>query len=104
MSVDSDVSRIVKANSTTPVRHGDEVLVAIRPEKFEISLDGPTESHNQVEGKMGPFAYLGDRSHLYVYVPGRDEPVSVAQQNLERDTSQPVWLTWTEDAVVLLPR
>ena len=61
------------------------------------------------EGKMGPTAYLGDRSHLYVYLPGREEPVSVAQQNLERATSQqaradqPVWLNWAEDAVVLLP-
>ena len=58
---------------------------------------------------MGPSAYLGDRSHLYVYLPGREEPVSVAQQNLERATSQqaqadqPVWLNWAEDAVVLLP-
>lgn len=109
VSVESDVLGAVRANATSPLGKGDKVLVAIRPEKFGLSFDPPSETHNHIEGKMGPSAYLGDRSHLYVYLPGREEPVSVAQQNLERATSQqaqadqPVWLNWAEDAVVLLP-
>ena len=57
---------------------------------------------------MGPAAYLGDRSHFYVYLEGRDEPVAVAMQNVESSlagvgrTDQPVWLNWSKDAVVLL--
>jgi ABC-type Fe3+/spermidine/putrescine transport system ATPase subunit len=110
VSVESDVLGVVRTNSRSPVGKGDDVLVAIRPEKFPLSFDTSAPNHNQIEGKMRPFAYLGDRSHLYVNVPGRDEPVSVAQQNLDRhasqqaQTDQPVWLNWTDDAVVLLPR
>jgi spermidine/putrescine ABC transporter ATP-binding subunit len=110
VSVESDVLGVVRTNSRSPVGKGDDVLVAIRPEKFPLSFDTSAPNHNQIEGKMRPFAYLGDRSHLYVNVPGRDEPVSVARQNLDRhasqqaQTDQPVWLNWTDDAVVLLPR
>ena len=41
-------------------------------------------------------------------VPSRDEPVAVALQNAGRSAvgidqaDQPVWLSWAEDAVVLL--
>ena len=109
VSVASDVLGKVEAAGQAPVAAGDKVVVGIRPEKFSLSVDASQTTHNQVEGKMGPSAYLGDRSHLYVYVPGREEPVSVAQQNLARGTSaamqaeQPVWLNWTEESVVLLP-
>ncbi len=59
---------------------------------------------------MGPSAYLGDRSHFYVHLPQREDPVLVALQNLERSITQlhkpnqPVWLQWASDAVVVLPR
>jgi spermidine/putrescine transport system ATP-binding protein/putrescine transport system ATP-binding protein len=59
---------------------------------------------------MGPSAYLGDRSHFYINIPGREAPVAVAAQNMERltapvgGTDQPIWMTWTQEAVVLLPR
>ena len=58
---------------------------------------------------MGPSAYLGDRSHFYVYLEGRAEPVSVALPNLAKSldriggAGQEVWLTWSDDAAVLLP-
>ncbi|MDH3688101.1 MAG: ABC transporter ATP-binding protein [Gammaproteobacteria bacterium] len=88
---------------------GSEVMVAIRPEKLELCFESPQVPENTVEGRMGPSAYLGDRSHLYVLISGREEPVSVALQNLDRSsqgsrhTDQPVWLSWSKDSVVLLP-
>ena len=86
---------------------GSRVVVAIRPEKLELCFDKPPEQVNTVEGRMGPSAYLGDRSHSYVYLPEREEPVSVAVQNLERGSASvkhevPVWLRWSRDSVVLL--
>jgi len=87
---------------------GSEIVVAIRPEKLVLSFEPPGEGMNVVEGRMGPAAYLGDRSHLYVYLPGREEPVAVAMQNAGRSAvgidqaDQPVWLSWAADAVVLL--
>ncbi len=87
---------------------GSPIVVAIRPEKLRLSFEATGETANAVEGRMGPAAYLGDRSHLYVHIPGRDEPVAVAMQNAGRSAvgidqaDQPVWLSWPNEAVVLL--
>jgi spermidine/putrescine ABC transporter ATP-binding subunit len=87
---------------------GADVLVAIRPEKLKLTFEAPGEGANIVEGRMGPAAYLGDRSHIHVFLPGREQAVAVAVQNIERsaaepDTSdQPVWLSFSNESVVLL--
>ena len=87
---------------------GSQIVVAIRPEKLRLAFERPGESVNVVEGRMGPAAYLGDRSHLFVHLPGRDEPVAVAMQNAGRSAvgidqaERPVWLSWSKDAIVLL--
>ena len=89
---------------------GQPVWVAIRPEKMQPVFSDPGESVNPAGGTMGVSAYLGDRSHFYVHLPQREDPVLVALQNLERSMthlhkpSQPVWLQWASDAVVVLPR
>ena len=87
---------------------GADVVVAIRPEKMKLHFEAPGEGANIVEGRMGPAAYLGDRSHFYVFLPGREQPVAVAMQNMERSAAglgasdQPVWLSFSGEAVVLL--
>ncbi len=95
--------------SKPAVAVSEKFLLAIRPEKFSLAFDEKTDAHNAIQGTMGPSAYLGDRSHLYVYVKGREEPVSVALQNLSssldriRQIDRKVWLTWSETAAVMLP-
>jgi ABC-type Fe3+/spermidine/putrescine transport system ATPase subunit len=87
---------------------GADVLVAIRPEKLKLNFEAPGEGANIIEGRMGPTAYLGDRSHIHVMLPGREQPVAVAVQNMERLTAvpaasdQPVWLSFSAESVVLL--
>ncbi|MGA0382964.1 MAG: ABC transporter ATP-binding protein [Arenicellales bacterium] len=89
---------------------GQKIWIAIRPEKFQPVFTDPKEAENTLAGTLGPSAYLGDRSHFYVHVADRDEPVLVALQNLNRaigdmrQPNQPIWLRWTDDAVVVLPR
>ena len=96
--------------SDAGVSTGQQVWVAIRPEKMQPVFSDPGESANTTSGTMGVSAYLGDRSHFYVHLPQREDPVLVALQNLERSMthlhkpSQPVWLQWASDAVVVLPR
>ncbi len=109
-TIDSgDLGEVLATTRGEPITTGSQVVVAIRPENLRLALEPPPESANRLEGRMGPSAYLGDRSHVYVNIPGRDEPVSVALQNLDGSltqtgqTNQPVWLTWTQDSVVLLP-
>tara|TARA_B100000579_G_C22806062_1_gene842589 strand:+ start:143 stop:1000 length:858 start_codon:yes stop_codon:yes gene_type:complete len=86
------------------------VWVAIRPEKIKPVFSKPRDFSNVIQGIMGPSAYLGDRSHFYVHLTKREEPVLVALQNLEgsidvlREPNQKVWLKWSTDALVLLRR
>ena len=88
---------------------GAPVVVAIRPEKLKLAFEAPGGAANSVAGRIGAAAYLGDRNHFYVEIRGRDRPIAVATQNVERSDVPPgggdraVWLHWSEDAVVLLP-
>ena len=88
---------------------GEKLILAIRPEKFSISFDAVGNAQNSIVGRMGPSAYLGDRSHFFIHVEGREQPVSVALQNLStaiNDISskeRKVWLTWPDRAAIMLP-
>jgi ABC-type Fe3+/spermidine/putrescine transport system ATPase subunit len=97
-----------KSGTANAPASGD-VTVAIRPEKFSISFQKPNVSENVVEGSIQAAAYLGDRSHFYVSVKGREAPVAVASQNAQRqleavdaDMHHAVWLTWDEESALLL--
>jgi len=87
---------------------GTNVVVAIRPEKLKLHFEAPGEGANIVEGRMGPAAYLGERSHFHVLLPGREQSVAVAVQNMGRSveglaaTDQPVWLSFSGESLVLL--
>ena len=87
---------------------GADVLVAIRPEKLQLHFEAPGEGPNIIEGRMGPAAYLGDRSHFHIIVPGLEQPVAVAKQNRDAtgaglaSSDQPVWLSFASESVVLL--
>lgn len=97
-------SASVRGAAFTP---GDTVLVAIRPEKFSLSEIGKPDNGHSVEGRLSSSAYLGDRSHFYVQVDGIEKPIAVSAQNTSRigvvgDRERRVWLSWSDDAVVLL--
>ena len=65
---------------------------------------------NAIVGRLDAEAYLGDRSHYYVEVPGLERRVAVALQNAQRSLDnaeargRQVWLTWPTKSAVLLPR
>jgi spermidine/putrescine ABC transporter ATP-binding subunit len=96
----------VRADGET---QGSAVLIAIRPEKLQMSWEQPRLRVNTLSGTVGAVAYFGDRSHFYVNVEGCEKPLAVALQNGERrvdgadPVGKPVWLTWEADAAVLLP-
>jgi spermidine/putrescine transport system ATP-binding protein/putrescine transport system ATP-binding protein len=86
---------------------GKKAVIAIRPEKLEIFAARPS-SGPCVEAKLGPAAYLGDRSHYQVVLPGRKAPISVAAQNYSRteerfDPGQTVYLTWAPESLLIYP-
>lgn len=94
-------------NLTKP--DGTPVQVALRPEKIALSETKPDGAIHAVEGKISNAAYLGERSHYYINIDGKDEPVAVSSQNLSRMSGassslagSSMWLSWSPDAVVIL--
>jgi ABC-type Fe3+/spermidine/putrescine transport system ATPase subunit len=87
---------------------GTAVTVAVRPEKILLEWQRPTKSVNALSGLIEAEAYLGDRSHYYVEVPGLGRRVAVALQNAGRASERgdsrgrEVWLTWPIEAGLLL--
>jgi len=97
------------SSSGTSAPQSGSTTVAIRPEKFNLSFQQPNTQTNMVKGVIQAAAYLGDRSHYYVQVEGRGDPIAVAAQNAQRqltaveaDNHDTVWLTWEEDSALLL--
>ena len=91
------------------VREGAQVIVAIRPEKLFLSEQSGTNGRCSAKGELKTMAYLGDRSHYYVAVDGREKSLAVASQEVESFSGQPlgrgsvVWLSWSDESLVLLP-
>ena len=104
------LGKVRVAANTGFAHEGATVIVAVRPEKLAISGERPGNGRSAVQGILQAVAYLGDRSHFYVSVEGSDKPLAVAAQeasaslggDLERDAA--VWLSWADDALIVLPR
>ncbi|MGR3342110.1 MAG: TOBE domain-containing protein [Paracoccaceae bacterium] len=83
-------------------------MLAIRPEKFSQDAKKPEGDLNSVQGELNNATYLGERSHYYVRIKGVEQTVAVSAQNKSRLTNgldaqvQKVWLSWKDDAVVVL--
>ncbi|MGF1609236.1 MAG: ABC transporter ATP-binding protein [Kiloniellales bacterium] len=92
------------------VEVGSAIVVAIRPEKLQLSTMPTAGAGNRVAGRLQTTAYLGDRSQYHVQVEGRDRPLAVAAPNAESAAGQSfaaggeVWLSWADESLVLLPR
>jgi len=87
---------------------GDRACIGIRPEKLRVHTARPDGDHQSVEGVLEMTTYLGERSHFHVRLPGVDQPMAISAQNasIQSETSQqqniPVWLTWTDGALLAL--
>ena len=92
------------------VTPGTEVVVAIRPENIVVSTERMESDVNNVKGRIDNTAFLGDRSHIYVSVGDGGGTVLTLMQNLSGAASRigaqshDVWLHWSDDVGILLPR
>ncbi len=81
--------------------------LAIRPEKIAISAERPADAANAVQGKVHDIAYLGNISTYHVELPG-GQLIKAQTANNRRIARRsftwedPVWLSWTATAGVLL--
>jgi putrescine transport system ATP-binding protein len=96
------------AAAAPAVKPGQQVAIALRPEKLRFATEKPEGvGENCVAGRVGDIAYLGDIS-LYRVRLDDGAVFTASRTNASRTADRPigwddhVWLTWTPDAGVLL--
>jgi putrescine transport system ATP-binding protein len=97
----------IVAASDDPFSDGQKAHLAIRPEKIGISADKPNDAPNALQGKVLDIAYLGNLSTYHVELPG-GQIIKAQTANTRRLARQditwedPVWISWSATAGVLL--
>jgi len=97
----------IKATSAKPFTEGQQAHLAIRPEKIRISTEKPEDAPNAMQGKVLDIAYLGNLSTYHVELPGgqiiKAQPANT-RRLARRDITweDPVWISWSATAGVLL--
>lgn len=92
----------------TTLSEGDSTCIALRPEKLQLHHSTPPSGTYAVEGALKMTTYLGERSHFHVALPGVDKPLSISAPNTTTAArqpaaeGQPVWLTWSQDAPIVI--
>ena len=95
------------AKSERSFSEGQQGHIALRPEKVSITAEKPLDAANAVQGKILDIAYLGNLSTYHVELPG-GQIIKAQAANTRRVSRRsftwedPVWLSWTETAGVLL--
>ncbi|GFE85003.1 polyamine-transporting ATPase [Steroidobacter agaridevorans] len=83
------------------------VFAAIRPEKFNISVERPNQTDNVVQGTVKEIAYMGDMS-VYLVQLASNKMVRITQPNTYRHAEdsitwdQTVYLSWHASSPVVL--
>lgn len=102
---------LARFKSTAPngCAAGQQVWLALRPEKIHIDLDKPTDASNSVAGKVVDVGYLGSISHYHVEL-GNGQRVKALRTNSSRLVDRPiswedkVWLEWPPETGIVLTR
>jgi spermidine/putrescine ABC transporter ATP-binding subunit len=88
---------------------GEEVALAVRPEKLRITDEPPASGYNGLRGKLIAESYAGDRSYYFLEVAGLARRVTVASLNEFPTSTRPgidgaeeVWAVWPIESGLLL--
>ena len=86
---------------------GQEVAFSLRPEKVTVTKEEPSDPHNKARGIIEDIAYFGSHSVYHVRLPSGFKVmanfVNTQRWASERFTwNDPVWLSWGENAGVVL--
>ena len=103
----SEAEDALIGTTSTALSDGQSCYMAIRPEKIAISADRPEDAANAVQGKVEDIGYLGNMSTYHVRLnSGSLIKAQVAnQRRISRRAfawEDPVWLSWTATAGVVL--
>jgi putative spermidine/putrescine transport system ATP-binding protein len=96
--------RYAQATEGAPRRPGDDVLVALRPEKIDIAMKAAAGG-NQVRGEITTWNYSGTSFHFLINTAPLGELMVTAaawRSEVEPAPGRPVWLSWSDDASVVV--
>lgn len=99
----------IHAASDKPFSEGQKAHLAVRPEKVTIHTEKPDRADNLLQGKVLDIAYLGNLSTYHVALPG-GQIIKAQTANTRRLSRRsitwedPVWISWTKTAGVLLEK
>lgn len=103
------VGRMSVPGRESRVNAGDNVQLAVRPEKLRISSEAPGEGFNGLRGRLIANSYAGDRSYYFLDVEGLSRRLTVANLNEFRNTArstaegaEEVWAVWPIESGLLL--
>lgn len=105
----ADGQPTVHAASDKPFAQGQQAHLAVRPEKVAIHTEKPDGVDNLLEGKVLDIAYLGNLSTYHVELSG-GQVIKAQTANTRRLSRRsitwedPVWISWTKTAGVLLDK
>jgi putrescine transport system ATP-binding protein len=90
-------------------KQGETVWLALRPEKIRLRAEHPVPETNVVSGTIAEVGYRGDMSIYKVRLADRSlMKVAVANTGARGQgayaANDPVWLSWSPDAGVVLTR
>jgi ABC-type Fe3+/spermidine/putrescine transport system ATPase subunit len=90
------------------LRQGDDIVIAVRPEKLRLSEAPPPAGFNGLRGRIVAQSYVGDRTYHYLEIPGSARRLAVASLN-ERvgspqiaDGGRDQWVVWPVESGILL--
>ncbi len=96
-----------KTRSSEPVTVGQQVWLAIRPEKIRIGHGKPDSPINAVSGKVDDVGYLGSISHYHVRIANGQRVTALRANTAATDGpaiswEDDVWLDWPPEAGIVL--
>jgi putative spermidine/putrescine transport system ATP-binding protein len=82
---------------------GADILIAIRPEKINLSIEPPGHEKNSVLGDVRRWNYLGSTLRISVYIPVLGEIIIQApawRSYIETFANRKVWINWDPEGSV----
>jgi spermidine/putrescine transport system ATP-binding protein len=95
----------VQANkSASMLSHSTSVVVSVRPEKINLTVDQPLEKDNCFQGKLAHIMFLGTHTQ-YVVELKNGNSLTVMQPNTMNKVTSPhanVWVSWSSQDCIAI--
>ncbi|OXY82036.1 putrescine ABC transporter ATP-binding subunit PotG [Oceanimonas doudoroffii] len=103
----ADLAQPLQINHGVSIGEGLPIMIAVRPEKMQLTLSEPAQANNRLSGIVDEIAYLGDVSIYHVRLSS-GKRILATLPNVDRHRrNSPTWgdsvhLSWEADSCAVL--